>query len=116
MSKQDFLNMDAAQLANWRVVMTTTAGEMEMEFWPETAPGHVRNFLDCVKSRQQPVLNVERGHYVSTVAHLGNIAFRTGQKINWDAQTERVIGSPRGDDLVRVQYRSPWKLDYLEHT
>ncbi|MFN9786359.1 MAG: peptidylprolyl isomerase [Planctomycetia bacterium] len=48
--KQDFMNMDAAQLANWRVVMTTTAGEMEMEFWPETAPNHVRNFLDLCQA------------------------------------------------------------------
>jgi peptidyl-prolyl cis-trans isomerase B (cyclophilin B) len=44
------MNMDAAQLANWRVVMTTTAGEMEMEFWPETAPNHVRNFLDLCQA------------------------------------------------------------------
>jgi peptidyl-prolyl cis-trans isomerase B (cyclophilin B) len=48
--KQDFMNMDAAQLADWRVVMTTTAGEMEMEFWPETAPNHVRNFLDLCQA------------------------------------------------------------------
>ncbi|MEY2745565.1 MAG: hypothetical protein RL112_607 [Planctomycetota bacterium] len=48
--KQDFMNMDAAQLANWRVVMTTSAGEMEMEFWPETAPNHVRNFLDLCQA------------------------------------------------------------------
>jgi len=48
--KQDFMNMDAAQLAAWRVVMTTTAGEMEMEFWPETAPNHVRNFLDLCQA------------------------------------------------------------------
>jgi peptidyl-prolyl cis-trans isomerase B (cyclophilin B) len=48
--KQDFMNMDAAQLANWRVVMTTTAGEMELEFWPETAPNHVRNFLDLCQA------------------------------------------------------------------
>ena len=49
-NKQDFMGMAAAELANWRVVMTTTAGEMEMEFWPETAPNHVRNFLDLCQS------------------------------------------------------------------
>ena len=51
-------------------------------------PAHVRNFLDCVKSRQQPVLNLEIGHRVSTLAHLGNIAYRTGHKIVWDAARE----------------------------
>ena len=77
-------------------------------------PAHVRNFLDCVKSRQQPVLNAERGHYVSTVAHLGNIAFRTGQKINWNAKAETIMDNPQAHQLVGVHYRAPWKLDYLK--
>src|SRR5947208_15671333 len=54
-------------------------------------PAHVRNFLDCVKTRRQPVLNLEIGHHVSTVAHLGNIAYRTGRKLVWDAVGEKVL-------------------------
>lgn len=73
-------------------------------------PAHVRNFLDCVKSRQQPVLNLEIGHHVSTVAHLGNIAFRTGHKVAWDALNERIIGDPEADKLVGAEYRKPWSL------
>ena len=56
---------------------------------PDPRPAHVRNFLDCVKSRQQPVLNLDIGHHVSTVAHLGNIAYRTGRKIVWDAANQK---------------------------
>jgi hypothetical protein len=103
--------------SGWEVIPEKRKASLEPEKHKSSGnprPAHVRNFLDCVKSRKQPVLNVERGHYVSTVAHLGNIAFRTGQKITWDAQAERVIGSPQGEDLVRVQYRAPWKLDYLK--
>ena len=47
---------------------------------PDPRPAHVRNFLDCVKSRQQPVLNLDIGHHVSTVAHLGNLSYRTGRE------------------------------------
>ena len=75
-------------------------------------PAHVRNFLECVKSRKQPVLNLELGHHVSTVAHLGNIAYRSGQKIAWDAEHEKIIGDAEADHLVGVKYRRPWKLDY----
>lgn len=75
-------------------------------------PAHVRNFLDCMKSRQPPVLNLELGHHVSTVAHLGNIAFRTGKKIVWDAQHEKITNDPQADKLVGVKYRKPWKLPY----
>ena len=68
-------------------------------------PAHVRNFLDCVKSRQQPVENLEVGHHISTVAHLGNIALRSGRKIVWDHATEQVVGDRGADRLVSVAYR-----------
>ncbi len=42
----DFLKMPASELANYHVVLTTTQGEMEVEFWPDVAPEHVRNFLE----------------------------------------------------------------------
>jgi predicted dehydrogenase len=64
---------------------------------------HVRNFLDCVKSRQQPVLNLEVGHRVSTLAHLGNIAYRTGDKIVWDSEKEVIANSHAADKLVGVK-------------
>ena len=73
-------------------------------------PAHVRNFLDCCKSRQQPVLNLEVGHRVSTLAHLGNIAYRTGHKIVWDDVAEKVVGDREADKLVGVNYRKPWHL------
>ena len=76
-------------------------------------PAHVRNFLDCVKSRQQPVLNLETGQHVSTLAHLGNIAYRTGRKIVWDGAKEKVVGDHEADQLVGVKYRKPWQLPYL---
>lgn len=73
---------------------------------------HVRNFLDCVKSRQQPVLNMEPAHHVSTLAHLGNIAYRTGRKIVWDGQAEKIVGDTEADKLVGGKYRQPWQLPY----
>ena len=75
-------------------------------------PAHVRNFLDCVKSRKQPVLNLETGQHVSTLAHLGNIAYRTGRKIVWDGVAEKVVGDHAADKLVGVTYRKPWHLPY----
>ena len=73
---------------------------------------HVRNFLDCVKSREQPVENLEIGHHVSTVAHLGNLALRGNTRVDWDPINERVTNSPEADAMVGRQYRDPWKLPY----
>ena len=77
---------------------------------PDARPAHVRNFLDCVKSREYPVENLEVGHFVSTVAHLGNLSLRTGRAIEWDAQTETVKGNDAANELLKANYRAPWKL------
>ena len=42
----NFLKMPAGELANFHVVLDTNQGEMEVEFWPDVAPEHVRNFLE----------------------------------------------------------------------
>ena len=71
---------------------------------------HVRNFLDCVRSRQAPVENLEVGHHVSSVAHLGNLALRSRSRIEWDAASGSVRGNDAANALITRQYRAPWKL------
>jgi predicted dehydrogenase len=71
---------------------------------------HARNFLDAVKSRKPPVENLNVGHHVSTVAHLGNIALRSRSRIEWDAAAEQIRGNDEANALVSRAYRVPWKL------
>jgi predicted dehydrogenase len=99
----------------WEITTERKRANLDSERKPGSAnprPAHVRNFLDCVTSRQQPVLNLERGHHVSTVAHLGNIAYRTGRKVAWDSAGERILDDPAADKLVGINYRKPWSLPY----
>ena len=77
---------------------------------------HVKNFLDCITTRRQPVENLEVAHHVSSVAHLGNIALRTGRKIAWDPLKERIPGDRWADRLVGVKYRRPWSLPYARRS
>jgi predicted dehydrogenase len=101
----------------WELAIEKRKASLEPEKHKSTGdprPAHVRNFLDCVKSRQQPVLNLELGHHVSTVAHLGNIALRTGKKLVWDAQHEKIANDSAADKLVGVKYRKPWDLPYAK--
>jgi predicted dehydrogenase len=71
---------------------------------------HAGNFLDCVKSRQQPVENLEVGYHVTAVAQLGNVALRSKSRIEWDAANEKVIGNDVANGLLFRSYRAPWKL------
>jgi predicted dehydrogenase len=72
---------------------------------------HVRNFLDCVKSRSEPAAPVELGHRSATVCHLGNIAIHLKAKLNWDPQAERFIGdrSHEANALLNRESRDTWK-------
>lgn len=71
---------------------------------------HARDFLDCVKSRRQPVENLDVGHHVSAVAMLGNVALRSRSRIEWDAAAERIVNNDAANALLRREYRAPWKL------
>jgi predicted dehydrogenase len=71
---------------------------------------HVKDLLDCMRSRKRPVEDVEVGHNVSTVAALGNIALRVGRSIAYDAGKEQVVGDRNANKLVTRPYRAPWKL------
>jgi hypothetical protein len=69
---------------------------------------HVANFIDCVRTRRRPAADVEIGRNAALYAHLGNIAYRTGRKIRWDAASSRAAGDPEANALVRPVYRKPW--------
>jgi len=69
---------------------------------------HARNFLDCVKSRQRPIADIEQGHQVTTACHLANISLRTGHKIRWNAETEEIAGDAEASKWLERPYRKPW--------
>jgi predicted dehydrogenase len=71
---------------------------------------HHQNWLDCIKSRKDPICKVEIGHRSATVCHLGNIAIRTGQKVVWDPKREEIVGDADLANWTRRPYRAPWKL------
>lgn len=72
---------------------------------------HVRNFLDCVKSREGPLSDLESGHRVATALHLANISLRLGRQVRWDAEQEQVVGDPEAAELLARPYRKPWDAE-----
>jgi predicted dehydrogenase len=71
---------------------------------------HFQNWLDCIKSRQDPICPVETGHRSSTVCHLGNIAIRSGKKVVWDPKKEVIVGDPALAGWAHRPYRAPWTM------
>jgi predicted dehydrogenase len=70
---------------------------------------HVRNFLDCTKSRQRPTSDVEHAHRVSIACHLANISYRLGGRtLQWDPEKEEIIGDREASAHLVRPYRKPW--------
>ncbi len=76
----------------------------------EPSPGHVRQFLDCVKSREEPDCNVEYSQRLVKGLHLGLIAYRRGETVTWDDEKERFVRDSQANRMLRRRYRRPWRL------
>ena len=70
----------------------------------------MRNFIDCVKSRQPTITPVETAHHSAIPGHLGLISMLVGRKIKWDVANEVILDDPEASKLLTRPYRKPWKL------
>ncbi len=71
---------------------------------------HMENFIDCIKTREKPNADIEIGAHIARFAHLGNIAYRLGRKLDWDGDNQRFIDDPEANAFASPEYRSPWKM------
>lgn len=88
-----------------RLKAATVEGERR-----DTAEDHIRNFLDCVRSRKPTNCDMEKGHRSTTFALLANIALETRSRIDWDPVKERITNNEAANRLLHYEYREPWKL------
>ncbi|MDP7289823.1 MAG: Gfo/Idh/MocA family oxidoreductase [Phycisphaerae bacterium] len=71
---------------------------------------HVREFLNCVKSRKQPVAPAEGAHRSISTCHAANICVRLGRPVKFDPVTEQFPDDAEANRLVSRAYRHPWRL------
>ncbi len=74
------------------------------------SPGHMTNFLECVRSRRPTVAPVEVAVLSDTITQLSMIAILTGRKIRWNPEREEIIGDPGAYRLWTRAMRAPWHL------
>jgi len=73
-------------------------------------PNHMLNFVDGIKNGAALNCPVEIAAGVARTCHLGNIAYKTGRRLYWDAETSRFINDADADSYLTPSYRSPWIL------
>ena len=89
-------------------ILSETVGPEETRLYRSN--DHKGNFLDCVRTRAEPVANVEIGHRSATVCHLANIAMRLRRKLAWNPDRESFVDDAEADRIMVRTMRSPWTL------
>jgi hypothetical protein len=90
--------------------------EDNSRFWRDGKPGNEvdgpwqREFVDCVKDGRPTPLSFEESHAATVCCHLANIAYRTGHKLQWDAEREAIVGDPQATQMLERPRRDPYGL------
>ena len=68
-----------------------------------------RDWIDCMRSRKQPFVNLESGHRAAIICNLATMSTQLGGRtIQWDPDKEEVIGDSEAAALCRRPYSPPW--------
>ncbi len=71
---------------------------------------HLENFLACIKSGKRPNCDIEEGHRSTLLAHLGNISYRVGRPLKFDAKTETIVDDSEAAALLARRGRKGFEI------
>ena len=71
---------------------------------------HYNNFIQCVRSREDPIAPVEAGHQASYLGMIAEISIRLGRKLSWDPKAETFVDDRQANRLLSAPMRGPWHL------
>lgn len=71
---------------------------------------HLRNFVDCIKTRDETACGIETGHVSSALCHLGNLAYRLGRSINVNPVSGSITDDTAARQFAAREYRAPWAV------
>ena len=72
---------------------------------------HIRNFIDCVRTRNEPNGNLVQGHHSSVLIHLANLSYRRGNKqLIFSPEYETITNDPEARELSRQHYRRGFEV------
>lgn len=93
-------------------IITSVIGENEINLY-KSAEQH-GNWLDCIRTRQQPISPVEVGHRSCSTCLLHHISMKVKRKINWDPMNERFINDDEANSMLNRPHRFPYEVKGLD--
>jgi myo-inositol 2-dehydrogenase/D-chiro-inositol 1-dehydrogenase len=94
--------------ASDKAILLEDIGPDETQLYKST--NHMKNFLECMKTRKDPCAPVEIGHRSNSLCVITHIAMKLGRKLKWDPESERFIDDEKANSWLDYAHRSPWTL------
>ncbi|MBN2246788.1 MAG: gfo/Idh/MocA family oxidoreductase, partial [Candidatus Aminicenantes bacterium] len=87
-------------------ILQEKIGDNEIHLYKSS--NHMKNFLECMRSRQDPITPVEIGHHSNSVCVITHIAMKLGKKLRWDPDNEKFINDEGANKWLDFPHRAPW--------
>lgn len=94
--------------ASQKSILQEEIGKDETKLYVST--NHMKNFLECMRSRKDPIAPVEVGHRSNSLCVLTHIAMKMGRKLQWDPQVERFVNDDEANSFLDYSHRNPWTI------
>jgi hypothetical protein len=108
---EGWVHVNRSRLTTWPESLRNVQIKPEEDLSAGASGSHYNNFIQCVRSRQEPIAPVEAGHQASYLGMIAEISIKTGRKLQWDPESETFDNDAEANGLLTAPMRSPWKLE-----
>ena len=72
------------------------------------------NWLECIKTRKQPISPIEKGHKACVICLISDIAMQFDRKLEWDNEKEMFVNDDEANAMLHREQRKPYGTDYVK--
>jgi myo-inositol 2-dehydrogenase / D-chiro-inositol 1-dehydrogenase len=112
-TESDPVSPEAREVLNASDPKILTSEIKENEIHLYRSDNHFGNWLDCIKSKKQPIVPVEVGHRACTICLISHIAMKLDRKLNWDPINEQFINDREANSMLSRPQRYPYGTNYI---
>jgi len=101
--------------SSWDLYPESSGGKFKVPALPrqtgnDSHEAHLKNWLECLKTRKDPNCTIEMGRLAAVYTHMGNIALRTKSQLVWNEGSKNFGSNAAANALLVPSYRKPWTL------
>lgn len=113
-----FIGNDATLVidrSSWDLYPESSGGKYKVPAMPrqtgyDSHEAHLKNWIECLKTRKDPNCTIEMGRLTAIYTHMGNIALRTNSRLVWNEGSKNFGNNAAANALLVPSYRKPWTL------